>query len=176
MSTAKVYSAAHVGFEGKLIEVECDTTKGLPGIIIVGLANKAVDEAKERVKSSIKNSELALPRKRITLNLAPADLPKDGSAYDLPMAISILLASEQVKSSKINESLFVGELSLDGNLRPIRGIISHAEIARQNGFKRIFVPLENASQASLVDDIDILDPELDCFRSVAGAVMHMIGV
>ncbi|MDQ5969718.1 MAG: magnesium chelatase family protein [Patescibacteria group bacterium] len=155
MSTAKVYSAAHVGFEGKLIEVECDTTKGLPGIIIVGLANKAVDEAKERVKSSIKNSELALPRKRITLNLAPADLPKDGSAYDLPMAISILLASEQVKSSKINESLFVGELSLDGNLRPIRGIISHAEIARQNGFKRIFVPLENASQASLVDDIDI---------------------
>src|SRR5690606_7646382 len=96
MATAKVFSAAAIGFEGTLIQIECDMSKGLPGIIIVGLANKAIDEAKERVRSSIKNSGLLVPRKRITLNLAPADLPKDGSCYDLPLAIAILAASEQI--------------------------------------------------------------------------------
>ena len=89
MVTAKVYSAALVGFDGRLIEIECDTTNGLPGIVIVGLGSKAIDESKERMRSSIKNSNLVLPRKRITLNLAPADLPKDGACYDLPMAIAL---------------------------------------------------------------------------------------
>jgi len=99
MVLAKAYAGSYVGFSGKLIEVECDMTNSLPGIVIVGLANKAVDEAKERVRSSIKNSGLMMPRKRITLNLAPADLPEDGSCYDLPMAVAILAASQQIKTA-----------------------------------------------------------------------------
>ena len=153
--TSKIFSAAYVGFEGKLIEVECDTSNGLPNAVIVGLANKAIDEAKERIRSSLKNINLAMPRKRITLNLAPADLPKDGSSYDLPMAIAILAASEQIKSTYLTHSMFVGELSLDGYLRPIRGVISHVEVAKKHGFKRIFVPKANAEQATLVDGVEI---------------------
>ena len=156
MVTAKVYSAASLGFDGRLIEIECDTSSGLPGIVIVGLANKAIDEAKERIRSSIKNSAMMLPRKRITLNLAPADLPKDGSCYDLPMTIAVLAAGQQIRTVFLNDSLFVGELSLDGSLRSIRGVISHAEVAKQNGFKRIFVPKQNAAQATLVDGIEVI--------------------
>lgn len=154
--TSKIFSAAYVGFDGKLIEVECDTSNGLPGIVIVGLANKAVDEAKERIRSSVKNSGLSMPRKRITLNLAPADLPKDGSSYDLPMAIAVLVSSEQVRTSEVRDSLFVGELSLDGKLRPIRGVISHTEVAKTHGFKRIFVPIKNAAEATLVEGVEIM--------------------
>lgn len=155
MITAKVFSAAHVGFDGQLIEVECDMSNGLPSIIVVGLANKAIDEAKERIRSSLKNSELNIPRKRITLNLAPADLPKDGSLYDLPMTIAILAASQQIDSKLLGDSLFIGELSLDGSLRPVRGIISHAEVAKNHGFKRIFVPLANANQAALIQGLEV---------------------
>ena len=159
MVTAKIYSAAHIGFDGRLIEVECDASNGLPNIIIVGLANKAIDEAKERMRSSIKNSDLVMPRKRITLNLAPADLPKDGSCYDLPMAVAVLATSQQIGSALLNDSLFVGELSLDGSLRPVRGIISHTEVARAHSFKRIFVPKKSAQQASLVEKIEVIGIE-----------------
>lgn len=157
MVLAKVHSAAHVGFDGTLIEVECDITNGLPSIVIVGLGSKAIDEAKERIRSSIKNSDLTMPRKRITLNLAPADLPKDGASYDLPMAIAILAASQQINSALLDESLFIGELSLNGELRPVRGIISHIEVAKRHKVKRVFVPKDNALQASLVSDIDIIE-------------------
>lgn len=156
MVTAKVYSAAPVGFDGRLIEIECDLSNGLPGIVIVGLGNKAIDEAKERMRSGIKNSNLTLPRKRITLNLAPADLPKDGACYDLPMAIAVLAAGQQINTQLLSDSLFVGELSLDGSLRPIRGVISHAEVAKNAGFKRIFVPRANARQATLIEGIDVI--------------------
>lgn len=155
MVTAKVYSAANVGFGGQLIEIECDATNGLPAVIIVGLANKAIDEAKERLRSSIKNSDLVMPRKRITLNLAPADLPKDGSCYDLPLAIAVLATSQQIKNDLLSDSLFVGELSLDGSLRPIRGCIGHAEAAKDSGFKRIFVPEQSAKQAALITGIEV---------------------
>lgn len=154
--TAKIFSAAYIGFDGRLIEIECDTSSGLPAVIIVGLANKAVDEAKERIRSSIKNSGLSMPRKRITLNLAPADLPKDGSSYDLPMAVAVLVASEQILPTAVAGAVFVGELSLDGALRPVRAVISHAEVAKKNGFSRIFVPAENAPQAALVEGITII--------------------
>ena len=156
MVTAKIYSAAHIGFDGRLIEVECDASNGLPNIIIVGLANKAIDEAKERMRSSIKNSDLVTPRKRVTLNLAPADLPKDGSCYDLPMAVAVLAASQQIKPDLLKDSLFVGELSLDGSLRPVRGVITHAEVAKQHNFARIFVPKKSAQQASLVDGVEVI--------------------
>jgi magnesium chelatase family protein len=156
MVTAKVYSAANVGFEGRIIEIECDTTNGLPGIVIVGLANKAIDESKERIRSSIKNSELVIPRKRITLNLAPADLPKDGTCYDLPMAVAVLAAGKQVKTTLLKDSLFVGELSLDGIVRPVRGVITHAEAAKSHGFKRLFVPSASAQQAALIEGIEVI--------------------
>lgn len=156
MVTAKVYSAANVGFDGRLIEIECDATNGLPGIVIVGLANKAIDEAKERMRSGIKNSGLVVPRKRITLNLAPADLPKDGACYDLPLSIAVLATSQQIKKDFLSDSLFIGELSLDGTFRPVRGVITHAEVAKQAGFKRIFVPKQSAAQAALIHDIEVL--------------------
>lgn len=168
MATAKVFSAAAIGFDGTLIQIECDMSKGLPGIIIVGLANKAIDEAKERVRSSIKNSELVVPRKRITLNLAPADLPKDGSCYDLPLAIAVLAASEQIPIKPLASSLFIGELSLDGMIRPVRGIISHAEAARRAGFQRIYVPRATAAQAALVEGIDVI--AVESLREVCSAL------
>lgn len=169
MTTAKVFSAATIGFNGKLIEVECDMTNGLPSIIIVGLANKAIDESKERIRSSLRNSNLSLPRKRITLNLAPADLPKDGASYDLPMTIALLAASQQIPQKILSDSLFVGELSLDGKLRPIRGVITYAEVAKQNGYKRIFVPSDNANQATLIKGIDVYP-----IKTLSDLIQHII--
>lgn len=156
MVLANVHSAAHIGFDGQLIEIECDITNGLPSIVIVGLGNKAIDEAKERIRSSIKNSQLIMPRKRVTLNLAPADLPKDGSCYDLPMAVAILAASQQIPLKLLSDSLFVGELSLDGALRGVKGVISHVETAKSAGLQRIFVPAQNAPQAALVGGVDVI--------------------
>ncbi len=154
--TALIHAATTIGFDSELIEVECDTSKGLPVLQIVGLGNKAIDEAKERVRSAINNSHLEFPAKRITINLAPASLPKDGSHFDLPIAIAILTVSGQLKANEVAESLFVGELALDGKLRSIRGSISIVECARRSGFKRVFLPYANAHQASLIDNIDVI--------------------
>jgi magnesium chelatase family protein len=154
--TAHIYSATSLGYEGKLIDVESDSSNGLPTLIIVGLGNKAVDEAKERVRSAIKNTKLDFPRKRITINLAPADLPKDGSHLDLPIALSILSISGQIPNGILNDTLVVGELSLDGVLKPISGVISHAEVARHLGYKELIVPTQNASQAALISGLRVL--------------------
>ncbi len=162
--TAHVFSATSLGYEGKLIDVESDSSNGLPTLIIVGLGNKAVDEAKERVRSAIKNSGLDFPRKRITINLAPADLPKDGSHLDLPIALSILKVSGQLPEDSLRDTLLVGELSLDGTLKPVGGIISHAEVAKQLGYKNIVVPIENAPQASLIHGLVVLGAR--CLKDV----------
>jgi magnesium chelatase family protein len=154
--TAHILSATSLGYEGKLIDVESDSSNGLPTLIIVGLGNKAVDEAKERVRSAIKNAGLDFPRKRITINLAPADLPKDGSHLDLPIALAILKVSGQIPESSLTDTLLVGELSLDGTLKPVRGVIVYTEIAKQLGYKGIIVPAQNASQASLITGITVL--------------------
>ena len=143
------YAPAIIGVEGHLISIECDMTNGLPGFVVVGLGDKAVDESRERVRSAIKNSGLMLPPKRITLNLAPADLPKDGSGYDLGLAIAVLAASGQIEPSQIEGCLFMGELALDGTVRPIKGAIVAAELAHQHGLERLFVPLANAAEATL---------------------------
>lgn len=153
---AKVLTAAPIGFDGSVVEVESDATKGLPGIQIVGLGNKAIDEAKERVKSAISNSLLEYPAKRITVNLAPAELPKDGTHYDLPIALAILLSSGQLAQTDIANSLFAGELALDGSIRPTSGAISIIEIARNAHIKTIYLPTKNAEQAALVADITII--------------------
>lgn len=151
----RVYTAAPIGFDGRLIEVECDTSKSLPSLQIVGLGNKSIDEARERVRSAITNSMLEFPKKRITINLAPAELPKDGTYYDLPICLAILAASGQIKQSELNDSLFIGELSLNGDLKPVRGIINAAQIAKENNINKLFVPNENAAQASLIGGVNI---------------------
>jgi len=152
---AKVITIAPIGFDGSIIEVESDATRSLPSLQIVGLGNKAIEEAKERVRSSINNSLLEFPKKKITINLAPAELPKDGAHYDLPIALAILCVSGQIKQEELNGSVFAGELSLDGKLRPIRGAINIAQLAKETGYKRIFLPEANAKQAGLIKDIEI---------------------
>ncbi len=153
---AKVMTAAPIGFDGSIIEVECDSSNNLPSLVIVGLGNKSIDEAKERVRSAISNSLLDFPKKRLTINLAPAELPKDGTHYDLPIALSILCTSGQLKQQELEGALFAGELALDGMLRPISGAISIAEAAKHNGYNKIYIPSHNAEQASLVGGIDII--------------------
>jgi magnesium chelatase family protein len=152
---SRVMTVAPVGFDGSIIEVESDATNSLPSLQIVGPGNKAIEEAKERVRSAISNSLLEFPKKRITINLAPAELPKDGAHYDLPIALAILGVSGQIKQKEIDESVFAGELALNGDIRPIRGAINIARTVKQNGYSRVFLPQANISQASLVDGIEI---------------------
>jgi len=156
MTVAKVYSAAPIGFDGKVIEVEGDATRGLPSIQIVGLANKSIDEAKERVKSALTNSLLEYPAKRLTINLAPAELPKEGTHCDLPIALAILVASGQLLQTDVAGALFAGELALDGSVRPIKGAISIAEIAQNTNLTTLYLPAGNAHQASLVTGISVI--------------------
>lgn len=152
---SKIQSVAPIGFEGCLIDVETDISKGLPSLQIVGMGNKAIDEAKERVRHAITNSDLDFPKHKIIVNLAPAELPKDGTYFDLPIAISILVASKQLTQTEVADSVFVGELALDGNLRPIRGIINIAETAKIAGIKNLFLPTSNLKQAELITGINL---------------------
>lgn len=153
---AKVISVAPVGYDGRLVEVESDMTRGLPSLQVVGLANKSIEEAKERVKSALTNSLLEYPTKRITINLAPAELPKDGTHYDLPIALAMLVSSGQLQPKEVNKAVFAGELALDGSVRPVSGVINIVQTARENGFSTVYLPEDNLAQASLVDDIDIV--------------------
>lgn len=154
--TTKVLTATALGFNGSLIEVECDMSNGLPGLQIVGLGNKAVDEAKERVRSAIKNAGLDLPAKKITINLAPASLPKDGTQFDIAIALAILCAGGQLKQNQLDGVLFVGELALNGDIRPVRGIVNLTEAAAANGIKTIVLPATNYPQAALVEGLEIV--------------------
>ena len=152
---SKIHSAIPYGFDGKAVEVEGDVNRGLPAFNIVGMANKTINEAKERVRSAIVNSGFSFPDKKVTINLAPADLEKDGSYLDLPIALSVLVLSKQLLMVDIKDKMFVGELSLNGDLRPIRGIINIVEVAKKNGLKEVYVPIQNLAQASMVDGIEI---------------------
>lgn len=155
--TSIVYSSTNIGYTGELILVECDLANSIPGIVIVGLGAKAIDESRERIRSAIKNSGLNMPKKKATLNLAPADLPKDGTSYDLPMAISILVAGGELDNNElVRKSSFIGELSLDGSIRPAKGIISHIQVAKEKGLKYIFIPADNFQQAQLMSGIQVI--------------------
>lgn len=153
---AHVFTVAPVGFEGVLVDVESDIKKGLPAIQIVGLGTKSVDEAKERVRSAVTNSLMEFPTKKITINLAPAELVKDGAHFDLPIALSILVSSGQLRQTELENAAFAGELALDGELRPIKGAVNIAETARDAGMKRLFVPVANAEQACLISGIEVI--------------------
>ena len=152
---AKVISCAVVGLEGAIVEVEVDISPGLPSFTIVGLPDAAVQEARERVRAAIRNSNFAFPMKRIVVNLAPADLKKAGPAYDLPIAVGILLSSEQV-CADVSQAIFLGELSLDGSLRHTHGILPMVVLAQQKGISSIIVPDADAGEASLIEGAKIL--------------------
>lgn len=166
---AKVKSAAVVGLEGAVVEVEVDLSPGLPSFTIVGLPDKAVQEARERVRSAIRNSFYKFPNRRITVNLAPADLKKEGPAYDLPIAVGILISSGQLNAD-LSHSIFLGELSLDGKLRHTHGVLPMVALARDKGLSTVFVPCDDAEEASLIDDVHIFPAE-----SLAQLVVHLQG-
>jgi magnesium chelatase family protein len=152
---ARVRSSAVIGLEGKIVEVEVNIASGLPNFFIVGLPDTAVQEAKERVRAAIRNAGGFFPMTRITVSLAPADLKKAGPAYDLPIAVGILLSSEQV-AADVDDTIFLGELSLDGGLRHTNGILPMVGLARERGFKRVIVPTADAKEAALVDGMTVI--------------------
>jgi magnesium chelatase family protein len=155
----KVFSASLFGISACIVNVEVDVSLGMPGTCIVGLADKSVEEAKERVKTSIKNMNFVYPSKKVVINLAPADLKKSGSHFDLPIAIGILSASEQVSLENLNKFLIFGELSIDGILRKVNGALCYAIVAKENGIGSIILPKENAQEASLIKGLKIYPAE-----------------
>ena len=166
---AKVYSSAVVGLEGVLVEAEIDIASGLPAFTIVGLGDTAVQESRERVRSAIRNSGYSFPMKRITANLAPADLRKAGPAYDLPIAIGLLLASEQIVGSVVG-AVFIGELGLDGTLRHTDGVLPMVAVARTHGIRTIYLPAEDAPEAALIEGLEIF-----AVHTLAELAAHLSG-
>lgn len=144
------------GSEGLLVDVECHLSNSLPNIVIVGFANKAVDEARERIRGAFASSKLQLPRKRVIINLAPADVPKADSGFDLAIAVAILFSSGQLTTAISTDSAFIGELGLDGTIRPIRGIIGRLLFGRSRGITTFFIPHGNLRQAQLVPNIRLV--------------------
>ena len=170
----KIQSVAHVGLISVPVAIEVDVaSRGFPGFTIVGLASRAVDEARERVKTAIVNSGFDFPPQKITVNLAPADLPKDGAAYDLPIALGILVAGGQITidEKKLAGCLFYGELSLDGGLRRTKGVLLVALFAKKEKYKEIFVPVESANEAAVVSEI-VVRP----LRQLAQLIGHLTKV
>ncbi|MER3544034.1 MAG: magnesium chelatase [Chloroflexota bacterium] len=167
---AKVMTGAVIGLEGVVVEVEVDSARGLPSFVMVGLADTAVQEARERVRAAIKNAALSYPQSRLTVNLAPADLRKAGPAYDLPIAIGILAASEQVPLEALEGALFIGELSLDGAVRHVRGVLPLVALAREQGFRRVYVPADDAAEAALIPDVEVIP-----VASLPALVAHLQG-
>lgn len=152
---AKVHGATILGIDGYLVDVEVDVAAGLPNFDIVGLPDAAVREARERVRSAVKNCTFSIPPRRITVNLAPADLRKQGSGFDLPIAVALLAASEHLPTELLDDAVFVGELSLDGLVRPVPGALPMALACRKAG-KRLILPHPNAAEALLVEGLEVV--------------------
>jgi magnesium chelatase family protein len=167
---SRVYSCAVVGLEGVIVEVEVDYTNGLPGVTIVGLPDTAVQESRERVQTAVKNAGLHFPRHRIVVNLAPAVVRKEGPAYDLPIALGVIILAGYLPYEAMDGSLVIGELSLDGVVRHTRGILPMAATARANGYKRMFVPEVDAPEAALIPDLEIIP-----VKSLAHLYDHLAG-
>lgn len=152
---SKILSSATYGIDAYLVEVETHVEKQIPGFIIVGLPDSTVKESRERVTAAIKNSGYEFPIKKITVNLAPADIKKEGSAFDLPIAVGILSAIDVIKNDWLEDTVILGELALDGKLRPVKGALPIAVEARKKGLKRIILPIDSVKEASIVDSIDV---------------------
>lgn len=168
---ARLRSSATLGIDAYLVDVEVDLTNGLPSFATVGLPQGAVKEGRERVGAALVNSGFEFPLKRITVNLAPADVRKDGSAFDLPIALGVLAASEQVAATALSHTVFVGELGLQGDLRPVRGILPMALSARNEGARTFVAPIANAAEAAIVRGIDVIGA-----NSLRDLVQHLRGV
>lgn len=155
---SKVYSAALIGLDAQPIEVEADVSSGLPRFNVVGLPDAAVSESRERVRSAIKNSNSFFPGTRVTVNLAPADLRKEGPAYDLPIAVAMMQTTAQINFNSEGK-IFIGELALNGELRPVSGVLPVAIMAKEKGFRTLFLPEANAREASLIDGVEVIPIE-----------------
>jgi magnesium chelatase family protein len=153
---AKVLSSALVGIDAIMVDVEVDIAQGLPQFATVGLPDGAVKESKDRVKSALKNSGYDFPNRKITVNLAPADIKKEGASFDLPICLCILAATGVVKNTRLKEYLLLGELSLDGGVKPVRGCLPVAVAAKRSGLRGIIVPLANAPEGAVVEGIDVI--------------------
>lgn len=164
---AKIISCGLMGINGYIVEVEVDVSQGLPNVDIVGLPDNAVKESRERVKTAIKNSGFSFPPKKITVNLAPANTKKEGPAYDLPIAMGILACNDIVDHTKLGKCVFIGELSLDGSVRGVDGILPMVHSAYKSGYKKCFVPAANADEAALVKGMDIYPVE---------SIVHLVSV
>ncbi|KKP66703.1 MAG: hypothetical protein UR68_C0005G0012 [Candidatus Roizmanbacteria bacterium GW2011_GWA2_35_19] len=168
---AKVISGTTLGLDGLLVEVEVDVaTKGFPKFNIVGLPSKSVDESKERVRAAIVNAGYEMPDTRITVNLAPADLPKEGAGFDLPIAIGILAAAGMIKKESLEDSIFLGELSLQGGLRKVPGIISITIEAEKKKIEKIYLPNQNIIEASLINNIETF-----AVKDLSDLIFHLNG-
>jgi magnesium chelatase family protein len=152
---ARVWSAALVGIDAVKVGVEVDVAGGLPGIVVVGLPDAAVQESRERVKAALKNAGYAVPMRKIVINLTPADLRKEGPCFDLPIGIGILAASEQVNVELFEQTLFLGEVSLDGALRPVAGVLAIAAAAQQLGMRKLVIPKDNVREAAVVKGLQV---------------------
>ena len=150
----KIYGSATYGVSAQTITIEVNIDQGV-GYYLVGLPDNAIKESSHRISAALKNTGFKLPGKKITINMAPADLRKEGSSYDLTIAIGILAASHQINAENINDYIIMGELSLDGSLQPIKGVLPIALQAKQEGFKGIILPIQNAKEAAIVNGIDV---------------------
>lgn len=167
---ARVRSAAVLGLHAYGVDVEVDVGGGLPAFTIVGLPDAAVQEAKERVRAAIRNAGFELPARKITINLAPADVRKAGPAFDLPMAVGILAATDQLSGVSLDDTMLVGELSLDGGIRAVTGVLAIAMAARDRAIASLIVPARNASEAALVEDLAVHPAD-----ALAQVVAHLTG-
>ena len=166
---SKTYSMGLYGMEAFLVEVEAFLSQGLPAFELVGLPDAAVKESRDRVRAALKNCGFDFPVSRITMNLAPADKRKEGPIYDLPLLISLLKASRQL-DCPTDDAIFLGELSLSGELRPIRGVLPMADKAREAGFKRLYVPAENAGEGAVIRELQVYP-----VRDVPQLMAHLLG-
>lgn len=164
----KVYAASFLGVDATIITIEVNIDGGI-GYHLVGLPDNAVKESNFRIHAALKNNHLHFPGKKITINMAPADMRKEGTAYDISLAIGVLAASKQINSSKLKDYIIMGELSLDGSLQPLKGVLPIAIEAKKQGFKGMILPVKNAKEAALIDDFEVYGLEnisdvIDFFR------------
>lgn len=156
MMLSRIYCASTIGVDARMIEVEINISGGLPKYFLVGLPDRAVSESKDRIEAAIKNTGGSFPLGRITVNLAPADLPKEGSLFDLPIAVGLLAASGQIRTDKLEKCLILGELALDGKLRSVKGVLPMVVEARNAGITHILLPRENGPEAAVVEGVDVM--------------------
>ena len=166
---ARVFAPAQLGIQSQIISIECDLSNGLPAFVVDGLADRSVDEAKERVRAALRHTNIPIPPKRIVMNLAPANLPKDGTGFDMGIAVALMAATGHLQVST-NNKLFAGEIGLDGTIRAIPGTLSHARAAQQHGLDEIFIPAANAAEAALCGNLTIY-----AVHSVGELYAHLAG-